>query len=249
MRIHDGNGHIIRPGFSGSVRSGLRAVVLTVTCIAGWPVPTIAQTTSSQPARSSPWDVTVAAGVLAGRPDLPDTDRYRDTWYDTGQAGLIVGRHLSTNLKVELELSTAAEGRQYVERYVTVPGVTHPVPYGTERFTTQRQLSGSLVWQFFENQWVHPFVQAGVSADVERVRSHTPAQSFYVGDPRLPGSRVVVTEERHEGPDTTTTAGLVLGSGAKLYATPHVFIRTDGRVTANGRGHHVAVRLGLGVDF
>jgi hypothetical protein len=208
-----------------------------------------AQGTSSTPGRSSPWDATVVAGVLAVRPELENTDRYRDAWYDTGLIGLVVGRHLSTNLKVELEVSTAAEGSQYVERYAIVPNLAQPVPYGSERFTTLRQASGTLVWQFFDNEWVHPFLQAGVAADVESVRSFSPEQTVYIGDPRLPGSRVIIAEERREGPATTTTAGLLLGGGVKLYATPQVFVRADSRVTGNSRCRHVAFRLGFGVDF
>jgi hypothetical protein len=132
---------------------------------------------------------------------------------------------------------------------VTIAGVPYPVPYASERFTTLRQASGSVVWQFFNNEWVHPFVEAGVAANFERVRTHIRAQNYYVTDPRLPGSRVIVTEERFEGPDTTTTMGLVLGGGAKLYATPRVFVRTDGRFIGDGSRHSVALRLGLGVDF
>lgn len=239
MRTNDDIRQALHPRSMRAARSWLQSVIAALVCAAGWPLPASAQTT----------DVTVGAGVLAVNPELDDTDRYRDVWYNTGQIGLIVGRHVSTNLKVELELSTGAEGHQYVQRWVNVANALYPVPYGTERFSTLRQVSGSLVWQFFDNEWVHPFVQAGVAADVERVRSYTPAQTIYVGDSRLPASRVVVTEERREGPATTTTPGLILGGGAKFYASPRFFIRTDGRFTASGRGHHVALRLGLGIDF
>ena len=234
--------HAIRPP------SLLAAAALALAGLGSWPIPASAQPNSTL-GHSSPWDLTIAAGALAARPALESSDRYRDEWYDTGQLALVVGRHLTPHFKVELEASTAAEGHQFVERYVTVPNAGYPVPYATERFTTLRQVSGSVIWQFFENEWAHPFVQAGVAADVERVRSFTPAQTFYTGDPRLPGSRVEIAEERRDGPDTTTTAGLVLGGGAKLYATPRVFVRTDGRLTANRGGRHVAFRLGVGVDF
>ena len=183
MRRNDEIRHAIRPP------SLLAAAALALACLGGWPIPASAQPNSTL-GHSSPWDLTIAAGALAARPELESSDRYRDEWYNTGQLALVVGRHLTPHFKVELEASTAAEGHQFVERYVTVPNAAYPVPYATERFTTLRQVSGSVIWQFFENEWAHPFVQAGVAADVERVRSFTPAQTFYIGDPRLPGSRV-----------------------------------------------------------
>ncbi len=241
MRTRRGICHTIHPGLGKAGRPCLQlAAGITLTCLAaGWPSSASAQST----------DVTVVAGLLAARPEFADTDAYRDAWYNTGQIGLIVGRHLSANLKVELEVSTSAEGSQYVQRLITVPQVLYPVPIASERFTRLHQISGSLVWQFFDNEWVHPFVHAGLAADLERVRWYTPAQSHYVGDPRLPTSRVVLSEERRDGPNTTTTAGFVVGGGAKLYATQRVFLRTDGRITGNGKAHHVEFRVGVGVDF
>lgn len=239
MRTRGGIRHTIHPGLKNLGRSRLQLAAVTLMCLAGWPTSGSAQST----------DVTAVAGVLAARPDLDDDDPYRDDWYQSGHVAVIVGRHLSRNLKVELELSTSAEGRQYLYRLISVPAVLYPVPIASERFARQQQVSGSLVWQFFDNEWVHPFVHAGVAADFERVRSYTPPQSHYVGDPRLPNSRFVLTEERREGPDTTTRAGVVVGGGAKLYVTPRMFVRTDGRFTGNTRAHHVEFRLGLGVDF
>lgn len=240
--------HFVRPREPATGGGFVRlAVVLTATVI--WPVSANAQTTAAQAIRSNPWDVSGVVGVLAGHPETANVDRYGDNWYDTAQAGLIWGRYLTAHVKGEIELSTSGEGRQYLYSLITIPGYPYPAPYRADRFSRLRQVSGSLVWQFFDNQWVHPFLQAGVAADFERVRTYTPAQSIVVGDPRSAGSRVEIIAERTDGPHTTTTARLFLGGGAKMYVTEQLFFRADGRVAGNGKSHHTAVRIGLGLDF
>ncbi len=183
-------------------------------------------------------------GLLAGGPDVPETfdSLHHDEWYRTAQVAVVVGRRWSTHVKTELEISASGEGRQFGGYVVAVPNVAYPVPVYSERFTALRQVSGSFVWQFFDNEWVHPFVQAGVGVDFERVRTVTPEQY-------LLGPRGLLAEERREGPDTTARAAVVLGTGVKLYATPRLFVRSDARFGGTRRGLHAAFRVGLGVDF
>ena len=203
----------------------------------------------SVPAKGSSWDVSFVAGYLGVRPEIELLDRYADRWYDAGQAGVALGRYFTPNLKAEVELSTSTEGRQWITRHVTLPGASFPLPYGTERFGTLREVSASLVYQFFENEWAHPFVLVGVAGDFDRVRSYTARQTYFVGDSRLPPSQVVVTDEIREGPETTTHARVLFGGGGKFYANQQVFVRADGRFGTGQGGRHVAFRLGVGVDF
>ena len=201
------------------------------------------------PAGATPWDASVMVGAFAGRPSQPTTDGYYDNWFNTGQIGVVVGRHFSAHLKGEVEVSTTGEGRQYVQRYATIPGSAYPVPYAAEQFTTVREVAGSVVWQFFENQWVHPFLQVGAVADVDRFRTHTWRQSFFSGtDPRQ-RTEMVLAEERDEGPSSTTHVRLLVGAGVKLYVSPRVFFRADGRVIVGAHTQHLALRGGFGVDF
>jgi hypothetical protein len=222
---------------------------LAVVAIA-WAVASVtdaeAQTTSKQ---ESKWDVAFVAGYLGVRPEIELQDRYADRWYDAGQAGVTFGRYFMPHLKAEVELSTSTEGRQWITGQVPISGVSYPVPYVTERVATLREISGALVYQFFDNEWAHPFVFLGIAGDFDRVRSYTPRRTFNVGDPRLPNSPVVIAEEIREGPETTTRARLLFGGGAKLYFTQRAFVRTDGRFATDGSGRHLAFRIGVGVDF
>lgn len=210
--------------------------------LALWPHASAAQAVLQDP---PPWDATVVTGVLIGRPDIPETfdSLHHDEWYRTAQVAVVVGRRWSTHVKTELEISAGREGRQFGGYVVAVPNVAYPVPVYSERFTALRQVSGSFVWQFFDNEWVHPFVQAGVGIDFERVRTVTPTQRW------LGPAGPVLAEERREGPDTTARAAVVLGTGVKLYATPRLFVRSDARFGGTGRGVHAVFRVGLGVDF
>jgi hypothetical protein len=204
---------------------------------------------TSPPTHSTPWDVTFMAGFLAGHSDLQATRGYRDEWFHTGQGGITLGRHLSPHFKVDIEFTGSGEGSRFVDRYVTVPGSSYPIPIGSEQQLSLRQVVTTATWQFLDNEWIHPFVQAGVAVDFDRVRTHTWRQEHYTGDPRLPGTRVVIAEEANEGPTTTTTARAVVGAGVKMYASPRIFVRTDARFGAGRRSQHLVFRVGVGVDF
>jgi hypothetical protein len=99
----------------------------------------------------------------------------------------------------------------------------------------------------YQDSWFHN-VQAGVTADFDRVSVHTWEQFVYGSrGPGQPPARVV--EERIEGPETTQNVRAVLGGGAKLYFNPRAFVRTDGRWSFDRSRHNIALRVGLGIDF
>jgi hypothetical protein len=149
---------------------------------------------------------------------------------------------------VELEGSVSGEGKQFVQQFVTVPGLGGPFPVGAEVSTSIRSFAGTVTWQFFDNEWVHPFVSAGVSADVEHRSLQVWEQYYYAGDPRLPGGPILVAPEKRKEP-TTTAVRALLGGGVKLYVLERAFIRADGRVSVDGKRQNVAFRAGIGVDF
>ena len=110
------------------------------------------------------------------------------------------------------------------------------------------RLDASLVWQFHDNQWVHPFVQVGAAVSWDRVLTRSWPQWVYVGGSR-PENRVVISEGGISDPRTTTDAGFLLGGGAKVYVSPRFFIRTDGRASFGRTGQALQLRAGFGIDF
>jgi hypothetical protein len=195
------------------------------------------------------WDVAAETGVFANHPrDQSLIESYED-WYSSPVLGLTAGRYLTSHVKVEAELQLTTRGRRYGQRLVDVPGLGVR-PFGVEQMTRTNSASTVLVWQFFDNQWVHPFVMAGVSIDFDRVTVYRWPQSYYVGDPRDVGSQSVVAPGGDEDLGTVTTGRGLIGGGAKFYVSPRAFFRADTRIAiASGPSGHVALRFGFGVDF
>jgi hypothetical protein len=187
------------------------------------------------------WDVTGSAGIFIHHPEVEAPDAYYDDWYSQPLGAVVLGRHFGPHFKLELDVSASGEGRQYISRSVAVPQSPLPILFSAERYSDVREVGVLATWQFFENEWIHPFVQGGVIVDVERVRWLS-----YPTFPRGPAPPFVPPLDEDV---TRTTAGGLVGLGAKLYISERVFIRPDGRFGINSRGHHVTLRAGLGVDF
>jgi hypothetical protein len=202
---------------------------------------------------SAGWDVAVMTGVFVGHPGrLNSVDNSIDDWYHSGTIAISAARYLTPHLKLEGEAMFSGEGRRYVQQFVTVPGVpgVGPYPVGSEHRVRTHGFSAGVAYQFFENQWAHPFVFGGVAVDFDRTRVETWPQSYFRGDPRVPGNEIVLTQHRIEDRGTSREARAVIGTGAKVYMTRGSYFKTDVRVNAGGDSSgHVSFRLGFGVDF
>ena len=202
--------------------------------------------TKADPAR---WDVTFLVASLSAHNSADDADRYSDDWFNAVQANIVFGQQWTTHFRTEVGYSGSAQGRQYITQIVTVPGFPQPTYFTAEQFSSMRELTITGQWQFFENQWVHPFVEAGVGLDAVRTRRHSPFHTLYSGDPRLPSTQTAVIPERNEGPTTEHRVRALVGGGVKLYATPRVFFRTDARAGVSSRVDHLSLRGGIGIEF
>lgn len=192
------------------------------------------------------WDIAATAGLFAGYG--PESgSRYQELWFQSVEGGITFGRYLTPHVKLELEASATTGGTQYRDRTIAVPGYPYPYPLTSEVTTTVRSLAASVAWQFRDNEWVHPFLQAGLSTDFDRVTVRTWEPVLISPYPGAPPIREVA--ERIDGPATTRKLRGLLGGGAKVYLTQQWFIRSEGRWTFGRERHNIAVRLGAGVDF
>jgi hypothetical protein len=210
--------------------------------------PRAAYAQAEPPVRTN-WDIAGTTGLFAGyRPREDVGTGYQELWFQNVQGGITLGRYLTRHLKLELEATTTSGGNQYRARLVTAPGVPYPYPISSEVTTSVPSIAAAVTWQFRQNEWVHPFVQAGVTADFDRETVRTREQFVYgTPTPGAPPRRIV--EERIEGPTTNRSLRAVLGGGAKLYVTPRTFVRTDGRWSFDRERQNVVARIGFGVDF
>jgi hypothetical protein len=190
------------------------------------------------------WD---AAGQLAllnrNKQELARWDR----WYSAAAIDGAVGRYWTPHFKTELEVGTAAEGSIDGEESTPVPGLSFPYPRYRDHKLRETTIGATAMYQFFENQWVHPFVGGGVELVRERhVADALPAEtirfSTVVPNVRLPPVAAINSV-------TYSVRPLVTG-GFKFYVTPHAFVRTEVRTSlTTDRPVALQWRGGIGFDF
>jgi hypothetical protein len=163
-----------------------------------------------------------------------------DDWNNRWHGGAQFGHYWTEHLKTELEVGLTSEGESWAVYPVYVSG--RP---GDLRFTNEarryRDVTASVGqrWQFFRNQWVHPFVGGGIDANHARVRREF--HTFSPGDATPP--QITRFEERR------WHAAIHGVAGVKVYFTTRSFVRFDGRIASGQDGQRVVWRVGLGRDF
>lgn len=201
---------------------------------------------AAQTAPQQRWDAAVSIGFFQGQPD--EEIRGWDDWYHEGSYAASIGRYWTTHFKTEFEFAVTGEGRQFTQQFVPVPGVTINYPISVEVFRRQQQSSARAVWQFNDNAWVHPYLNAGVVYEVERSRRWSPEQYYYPpGDPRTV-SRVPLNDPLN-GESTDRRAGFTIGGGSKFYFSPSGYIHAGIQVTRAKPSTTVTMLTGLGIDF
>lgn len=141
---------------------------------------------AQQPAATAPaWDLAITAGSFSGQSADDPGPGYRDDWHHAGEWRLTAGRYWTPHFKTEVEFGATGEGDRYSQRFITVPGSATQYPYSAQDFVRVRQGSARVTWQFLDNQWIHPYLSAGVSVDEERTRTHV-YSPVYRADPRNP---------------------------------------------------------------
>ena len=189
------------------------------------------------------WD---AAGQVAllnrHRSDLSEWDH----WYSAPAFDGTAARYWTPHFKTEFEIGTARGGGIDVEESTFVPGSPILFPRYREHTLQETAFGATAMYQFLENQWVHPFVGAGAELVRERERADaqpattirtTAAPSLIV--PALPAIDTVSHSVRP----------LVTG-GVKFYVSPRAFVRTEVRTAlSTDRGFALQWRAGVGFDF
>src|SRR5688500_9840821 len=220
--------------------SSIFAILLTASAAHAQPTSTVT------PPDPRGWDVNVNAGIFGHRPGDFD-DRYNN-WYTEGRYAASIGYYWTENLKTELEFAHSGEGDRYVQEVVRVPrtGALHSVP--VEAFNRLQQTSLRMVWQFGNNTWVQPYVNAGYVLDAVRQRRRSPVTYSYPCDSRtLPP--ILVQPEISTGPDIEYRSGVSLGVGSKFYVAPAAYINPGVQWTYTRPAKTITFYSGFGVEF
>ena len=195
------------------------------------------------------WDIGASIGTFGISPQTP-REAYSDDWYFDGRYAVSIGKYWTDHIKTELEFAHSGEGSRYLQRFVDAPGVPPQYSIPGEEYNRLQQLSGRLIYQFFHNAWVHPYVFGGVSLDINRRRTNIPPNYFY--PPVTPQNRpapIPVTPEREEGPDTSWRPAGTFGAGAKMYLTPRAFFNAAAITSLSASTRTWSLLAGFGIDF
>jgi hypothetical protein len=190
------------------------------------------------------WDATGQVALLKrNKPELTEFDH----WYSVAAVDGTVGRYWTPHFKTEFEIGTAAEGTIDGAANVPVPGRSYPYYRYREHKLRETTAGAAVMYQFFDNRWVHPFVGGGFEVARER---HF-ADSLPAGTVRVSTAVPTLSLPAVPAIDTVTySVRPVLNGGFKFYVTPHGFVRTEVR-TSFGADRPAAVqwRGGAGFDF
>jgi hypothetical protein len=190
------------------------------------------------------WDVSGDIGWLSS--NKSEIGPEWNDWYDVASGGGSVGHYVTPNLKAELRLAFSGEGSIYQEERFDIPGQTFPVFRLREHHIRATTLGGGMTYQFFQNQWFHPHVSAGIELAHESDRTFAPEWRVPSREPRAP--LVIPAADSH----TTISWAVrpVVSTGFKWYVNEHGFIRSDVRVAIGStRAAHVVWTAGIGVDL
>ena len=194
----------------------------------------------AQPVELPEWDFGSGFGILdAGhREEDPFSDDETVAW------NLDAGRYLTPHLKLDggLMLTPAQTvGR----RTRPIAGLPPEYQYFDWALTTVHptSVSGALTYQFRDNEFLHPYLSAGVRTIWQAEHTVRVAQTLRLRgvDYAIPG-----VDER----TTSVIARPFVAVGCKSYFNSRVFMRPEVLVAFGPSGYsHSTWRIGAGVDF
>jgi hypothetical protein len=217
----------------------ISAVLLATCCTA---LPAGAQTrpvVSLAPPDPTVWDAAGYAGARSA--NNPDLSLGSNQWSNAGAISASIGRLWMGHLKPELDLAATPEARQFVQSTFGTPdGPTFR--FGERRFTTA-SLSGSVLYQFGENAWLHPFLGGGFSVTRDDAHLTLQEQAACV---RPPCALTPLAVQDRVSYDLRP----FLTGGFKWYVGERAFIRGDVRSAwSSSRAESLVWRVGVGTDF
>lgn len=181
------------------------------------------------------WDVAGQLALL--NRNKSDLGQQWDHWYAAPLVEGSAGHYWTPHFKTEVDFATAGQG--------TIDGV-EDMRY-REHTLRESTVAATAVYQFFDNQWVHPFVGAGL----EVAREHHVADSLPASIATFPVTTPPVTRRPIPAIDNVSySVRPVMAGGFKFYVSQTVFMRTEVRTSfSTQRPLAIQWRGGVGIDF
>ena len=187
------------------------------------------------------WEASSSIALIEVNPEKVDVPYY-DSWYGEGRYAGAIAYYWSKHLKTEYEYSWSGEASRFIQDYVTLGGV--PYPYGREEFHQLQQHSLRMVYQFRDNQWVHPYLSAGIVMDVDDQHVRVPITY-------QPSGRggVILVHNATNSDHVNTRGGVTVGGGAKFYMSKNAFFNAGAIGTYTRPARTISLVAGFGIDF
>jgi len=227
------------------MRTGRLKVWLLVAVACIWPFDAFAQEHSDASAAADFYDWDIAGTLGLAILDQEKAPPYGAEHNATPAWNLDVGRYLSPHLKIDAGLMRTGLYDNSAPRSFPIAGVPPEYYFLTWAQTKARTsaFSAAATYQFFENQFAHPFVSAGIAVMRQDEHSVRPAQVATIN--RVPYTIPAVDERA-----TRVVARPFVAAGWKSYFNERVFIRSELLVAARRDGFsHATMRVGAGFDF
>ena len=189
------------------------------------------------------WDVAATGGlvIIGNQSESPyGVDHDGATAWNVD-----AGRYLSTHLKIETSVMGSSEYYNSEPRSFPVAGLPPEYSYLSWALSKRRStsVSAAATYQFFENQFAHPYVSAGVAAVLEHEHNFRPQHIAFVS--RTPYDIPALDETT-----TRVFARPFVAAGWKSYFNERVFIRSEALFAVRPEGlSHATLRVGAGFDF
>ena len=214
----------------------MRAVLAVVMC-GVTPVWASAQTAPV----ALPHNDTIIAIGWAGSEDQFHDQR---VWHGSLLVAVSGGHYWTSHLKTEVEVAwnRSHEGAIY-ENIAHQGGVTYAL---SDYRAHDIRVGAGQLYQFGRNEWVHPYVGAGVDV-VRRERTidrREQTRSVYLQNRTVPVVIPAILE--HE---TDVFVQPFLKTGLKMYVSDKAFVNTELKLGLRRDIDHVVWKIGMGVDF
>jgi hypothetical protein len=206
-------------------------------------IPALAEAQASE-ASFPHWDFNVSVAQFNANPDRHEAAY--DDWYATGRVAASIGYYWSENLRTEIEYANTGEGTIFLQEFIRLPnGQSYPV--SLEESHHLQQAAIRVVWQFFDNRWVHPYVNVGAVVDINR-RQYDLAGAYYPVDPRIVPPQIV-RDRYPSGSVVDYGAGVSYGGGVKFFVSQKAYLNTGMQFTYGDRFKTAAFLAGFGFEF
>jgi hypothetical protein len=174
-----------------------------------------------------------------------DARSYNDWHSQFGVSGGM-GWYWTDHHKTQVDFAATTAASVYSSQPYVV-GPQQQTFVTTVRSYESQRVSLIQLYQFRRNEWVHPFLGAGI--DIVREQSSGRDDPIFWYDQVLRQSRLARDSVRY-GEQSKIAARAVLTTGVKAYFSRKVFALTDLRVNVSShRAEDMQWRFGLGADF